>query len=359
MAEHVAVVVGAGSQGRVHARAYQSLAGVELVAVADVLSSSAADMAEELDIPRWYQDHEELVLAERPDIVSVCTPPGSHLEVARFAIEHGARAVHCEKPMATTYGDARQLHNLAARAGAQLTFNLQRRYDPVHEFARHQIAAGAIGEVASIEGYCPNLPDWGSHICDLMLFYMDDVSPAWVMGQVDVKAKHYVYGALTETSSVTLLQWPSGVNGLIVTGREPFVERCSKLVRNGMVVNGTGGRLVASGSECEVAHFYGPGSVFKSPTNRDHRTWERGVDPAIVAGTSAAVHNLVECLEKGDEPRLSSRHALAGAEIIFATYESSRSRSRVDLPLAITDNPLVDGLSKGYWRPTDELHSTY
>ena len=48
-----------------------------------------------------------------------------------------------------------------------------------------------------------------------------------------------------------------------------------------------------------------------------------------------------------------------GAEIIFATYESSRSRRRVVLPLDTRDNALLTGLAQGFWQPAGEQRSTY
>ena len=131
------------------------------------------------------------------------------------------------------------MHRLACEAGVQFTVNLQRRFEPVHQFARDQIAAGAIGDIVSLEGYCPNLPDWGSHIVDLLLFYLGDQRAAWVMGQVDVSVNRYVYGAFAETSSLTLVRWGSGVNGLIITGREPQTPLLNLESNLGVLVQGS------------------------------------------------------------------------------------------------------------------------
>lgn len=359
MAQHVAAVIGAGSQGKVHLGAYMAVPGVTVAAVADPVGDVASTTAADFGVGRWYTDYREMLDVEQPDLVSVCTPPAAHLEAVQCAIERGARAVHCEKPMATCFGDARLMHELALQVKVQLSFNLQRRFDPVHELGRQQVTSGAIGEVVGLEAYCPNLPDWGAHICDLLLFYMGDEPPAWVMGQVDVQSYHYVYGAPAETTSVTVAQWPSGVLATILTGREPYLDKAGMLVRNGVVVHGTAGRLTASSDRCEVQLSAGHDQTFPSPFNRDPKSWTRNVDPAIVAGTEAAVADMVKCLDEGQEPRLASWRALAGAEMIFATYESSRARRRVVLPLDISDNPLAYGLEHGYWHPRGELRSTY
>ena len=358
MRSYTCAVIAAGSQGRVHARGYLA-AGARLVAMADTDRAAAAALASELDVPGVYGSCAELLAAERPEVISVCTPPASHLEIVRAAAAAGVLAIHCEKPLATSYGDVLEMRRLASETGVQLSVNLQRRFEPVHRFARDQLAAGAVGDIVSIEGYCPNLPDWGSHIVDLMLFYLGDRPAAWVMGQVDVSLNRYVYGAFAETSSITVVRWDGGINGLIVTGREPDTPVLNLENNLGVIVQGTFGRLDARGARCVIRRFGQDDVVFDSPFSRDVATWERGVDPAIVAGTAEAIADLLAALETGRPPALQADHAVAGAEIIFATYESSRSRRRVALPLEARDNALLAGLAQGFWQPAGELRSTY
>jgi len=361
MSTYTCAVIAAGSQGRVHAQGYLAAEalGVRLAAVADPDAGAARELAADLGIPGVYDNHQELLEAERPDVVSICTPPSAHLEVMRAAVAAGVKAVHCEKPIATSYAEVLEMHQLAADAGVQLTVNLQRRFEPVHRFARDQLAGGVIGDVISLEGYCPNLPDWGAHIVDLLLFYRGDRAPSWVMGQVDVSVNRYVYGAFTETSSLTQVKWADGVNALIVTGREPQTPVLNRANNLGVIVQGTGGRLDARGARCVIRRFGAGDLSFDSPYSRDTATWERGVDPAIVACTAEAIADLIASLRDGREPVLRSEFGVRGAEVIFATYESSRSRRRVPMPLDPVDNALLGGLAQGFWQPTGEQRSTY
>lgn len=362
MSSCTCAVVAAGSQGWVHARGYQAARdshGAALVAVADTNVQAARDLAAELGIPGVYDSHEAMLKAEHPDVISICTPPATHLEIARAAIGAGVRAIHCEKPIATSYGDVLEMQRLASDANVQLTVNLQRRFEPVHRFARDQIAAGAIGEVVSLEGYCPNLPDWGSHIVDLLLFYLGDRPPSWVMGQVDVTVNRYVYGAFAETSSLTQVKWDDGVSAVITTGREPQTPLLNLENNLGILVQGTSGRLDARGARCVIRRFGQEDLVFSSPFDRNTNNWARGVDPAIIACTAEAIADLLTCLAAGSQPVLRAELGTRGAEIIFATYESSRSRRRVVLPLDTRDNALLTGLAQGFWQPAGEQRSTY
>jgi hypothetical protein len=61
----------------------------------------------------------------------------------------------------------------------------------------------------------------------------------------------------------------------------------------------------------------------------------------------AAIKGNVDALLAGREPELSARKALQATELIFATWESSRVRGRVDLPLEIDDSPLLSMIESG------------
>ena len=66
-------------------------------------------------------------------------------------------------------------------------------------------------------------------------------------------------------------------------------------------------------------------------------------DENVVRG----VLDLIDALKTGREPELAGRRALQATEVIFASYESSRRRGRVDLPMAITDHPMVAMVEAG------------
>jgi len=69
---------------------------------------------------------------------------------------------------------------------------------------------------------------------------------------------------------------------------------------------------------------------------------------------SLGIRNLMDCLESGEEPELSSFKAIRTTEVIFSTYESSRRRGRVDLPLTEDDSALLTMLDEGVFGPAPE-----
>ena len=66
--------------------------------------------------------------------------------------------------------------------------------------------------------------------------------------------------------------------------------------------------------------------------------------------TSLSVLDLIDAVKTGREPELSGRKALQATELIFATYESSRIRRKIVLPLEIEDSPLLSMIENGQVR---------
>lgn len=351
-----AAVIAAGSQGRVHAHAYSLLPDVDVVGVADVDAATAEATASRYDATA-YTDYRDLIATERPELLSICTPPRMHREVLEFAIEHGVRGVHCEKPMALSWGDARAMVELSTDAGVRLTINHQRRFDELHVAVKAVIDGGEIGEIVGIEGYCGNLFDWGSHILDLFFFYLGDVPAEAVLAQIDVAARKLVYGALTETAAVSHIRYANGVNGVVLTGRD--YERLSPLGTNGILINGRTGRIEIFADVATIRAEAVPARTIAASVDDAFRIDLGGANPYIIQGTARAIAELAGALGTTAPLTLDATHGLAAAEVIFATYESSARRGRVTLPLDVDDNALARGLELAYWQPTTELVSTF
>ena len=355
-----AAVVGSGAQGWVHARGIAALAGVDLVAVCDIDPDAASALARHHGATA-YTDLTALFAEHRIDLLSICAPAAIHREVIDVALAHGVRAIHCEKPMALTFGDARHLVDAATSAGAVLTVNHQRRFDRMHRAVRDLVRGGGIGELVGAQGYCANLFDWGSHTVDLLRFHLGDPDAVAVLAQIDVAARKRVYGALTETAGIVRVRFDTGLEVLMTTGRD--VTPLHPLGDNGIVLQGSRGRVEIFGPRAIVHADGAAATEILEGADDSFRIDGLGVDPAIVEQTGLALADLVRIVESGEgsdgEAVLHARHGLAAAEIIFAAYESSVRRGWVPLPLDVMDNPLARGLDQGLWTPQTEIASTY
>lgn len=143
-----AAVIGLGSMGTNHARVYGELPGVELVAVADLDPARVGAVTHGRAI-RGYGDYRRLLDEERPDLVSIAVPTGSHLEVAADVIERRVPLL-VEKPLAGTTAEAERIRDLAAAAGVPLTAGHIERFNPAVRELKRRLRAGELGRVFQV-----------------------------------------------------------------------------------------------------------------------------------------------------------------------------------------------------------------
>ena len=156
-------VVGTGFIGPAHIEALRRIPGIEVAAIGASSREKAERQADTLGIGNAYGDFTELL--ENPDIqaVHICTPNDLHFPMARDALKAGKHVV-CEKPLATTAGEAGQLVELAEKSGLVNAVHFNIRFYPLMAHIRDMIASGELGEIYSIHG--SYLQDW--------LFYPTD-----------------------------------------------------------------------------------------------------------------------------------------------------------------------------------------
>ncbi len=330
-AQRVAVI-GCGGRGRAHAEGWQRDERSELVACADPVKESRDNFCEKFGQMNAYADYSQMLSAESPDVVSVCTWTGMHREMIEAAAAAGVKGIHSEKPMAPTWGDARAIHETCEQADVDLTFCHQRRFGETFATARALIRDGAIGELRRIESTCPNLFDWGTHWFDMSFFYNEETPVDWVMGQIEVAAERKAFDVALDTSGLSWFRFTNGVEGLMATGDAAYDGPHNRLI-------GSEGVIEIQAGNTEAPLQLRRGDTWETPP------YTHGVP--VREHTIASCRDLLDCLESGAEPELSSRKALQATELIFATYESARRRGRVQLPLETDDSALLTMLADG------------
>ena len=328
-------------QAHVHVAGYLASPDCEIVAAADISQGNLDAFCDRYGIPGRYTDSEEMLSREHLDIVSVCVWPKLHAPMTIAAARAGVRAVHCEKPIAPTWGEAREMVQVCAERGVQLTFNHQRRFGTPFRKAKKLLDSGAIGQLTRLEAFTGNLYDWGTHWFDMMFMYNDEEPAEWVIGQIDARGGYRIFDVSVEGQGVSLFRWGNGVYGLMATGGQGQFD--------------CGNRIIGTEGVIEVWVRDGPVLRMKNlETSGEWVDYDVGERDATPEHNVSAVLDLVDALKTGREPELSARRALQSTEIIFATYESSRRRGRVDLPLEIEDSPLQAMLDAGEVSVVDE-----
>ncbi|MCF2136017.1 MAG: Gfo/Idh/MocA family oxidoreductase [Candidatus Thorarchaeota archaeon] len=133
-------LIGTGNIGRTHLIGISSLiaAGlvdVDLVALCDTDKQSLKSAAELFEVPTTYTDYANLITDDNVDIVYVCTPTNRHPDIVKAAARAG-KSVFCEKPLAHSCPQARDMLAVTQDAGVHAGVDLVLRYDQYLLYAR-------------------------------------------------------------------------------------------------------------------------------------------------------------------------------------------------------------------------------
>ena len=151
-----ALILGAGYAGEGHTLALRR-AGVDVIGMASRTADSCQATAKRLAIPHASTDWRALLAELKPDIVAVATPGNTHLEMAAVALAAGCH-VYCDKPLALTAPDARQLYQIAKANGLKTAYAASYRYQPQALYARQLVQQGVLGEINEVE--CVSHYNW-------------------------------------------------------------------------------------------------------------------------------------------------------------------------------------------------------
>ena len=146
------VLVGCGQIADGHVSEIQKLGNAAVLAVCDLEPLMAEQLAVRYGVPRHYEDYEKMLAEQKPDVVHICTPPGSHLPLAKMAVDAGCH-VYVEKPLALNYEDSVTLVEYVEKAGRKITIGHNSQFDPPILELRKMIARGEFGDCMHIESY--------------------------------------------------------------------------------------------------------------------------------------------------------------------------------------------------------------
>lgn len=211
-------IVGAGQVAeKVHANYYRMKPEeFSLVAVVDPDLARGEAFCQKNQFERAYISIEEMLMQEKPDIVSICTPNRFHYESVLKSLEAGC-AVFCEKPPAMTSMEAKKMWETAEENGTILAYDFQHRYSAEAQMLKENIEL--LGDIyfvdvmalrrsgvpgwgnfidKSLQGGGP-LIDYGIHMIDTALYLLDfpkiKAVSAYDFQKIGPKKNHGTFGA--------------------------------------------------------------------------------------------------------------------------------------------------------------------
>src|SRR5687767_8705710 len=104
-------IIGCGKIADAHAGLIKYLPGCKMVGACDREELMARQLYERFPIQQYFSSVERLLAEGRPDVVHITTPPESHFELARLALQRGCH-IYVEKPFTLNTADAEALVEL-------------------------------------------------------------------------------------------------------------------------------------------------------------------------------------------------------------------------------------------------------
>lgn len=159
-------MIGCGTISRYHLRQIQALDTIEIVAAYNRSSGPREDFGREagLSSSGLYSDLSKMIKQPNLDAVINCLPNSMHSGASIEAMDNGLHVL-CEKPMATSYHEARQMINAAKMNDVKLLIGLTLRFRGSTRAAKQQVESGILGDVYYAKaGWMRRngIPGWGS-----------------------------------------------------------------------------------------------------------------------------------------------------------------------------------------------------
>jgi predicted dehydrogenase len=219
----VAVLGASGRMGKVHTMAYQTFPhffGVsggtaQIAALVEANPQAAQDLAQRAPGAKILQDWNLAVADPQIDLIDICLPDNLHYQVAKAALMAG-KHVYCEKPLANTAQEARELADIAKEKGVITRVGHAFPRNPVHDLAKEIIDAGEIGEIKLFRG-CQHVDIYGDPNAPFMWRADGKLAPTGIVGDTGSHIFSFMDFLVGRVSSLI-------ADNLILTPRRPIVQ---------------------------------------------------------------------------------------------------------------------------------------
>ena len=238
-------IYGCGVIAKTHTAAIRNVRGAELFGCCDYNPSVAEEFSKKEKI-RFFKSFEDLLESDEVDVISICTPSGTHAPLAVKALLFGKHVV-LEKPMAISVSGCDEIISAAEKTGAKITVISQMRTSPDVIRAKKIIEDGSLGTLILCE---LNMRYWreesyyrgswrgtrkmdgggalmnqGIHGVDLLLYLVGNIK------NIQSTVRTLYHDIEVEDTAVASLEFDTGALGVITasTATNPGFDREIKI----------------------------------------------------------------------------------------------------------------------------------
>jgi predicted dehydrogenase len=324
--------VGAAAQV-IHIPALKKTEGVELVALCDRDPEKAARVAQKFQIPRAFGRLDELLEDDEVDAVDICTPNFLHSPMATAALEAG-KHVLCERPLARSAAEAREMAKAAKKADCVLMCAVQHRFRPDAQLLRTFVQKGDLGEIFFAKaGWLRRRTEWdsdewrrqkresgGGVVLDLGFQVLDQL--LWMLGGPEVQSVtasvHRSRKGEVEDSATAFFRLGSGATVTLELTWGLLMEKDFAYVN----LFGSGGAALLNPLRIHKGMH---GTLVNVTPNMDtsRHQYRSSID--------AQIAHFADVLRKGVKPMGGADEILPVMELLDAVYRSAEQGKEVRL----------------------------
>ncbi|TCN28107.1 putative dehydrogenase [Mesobacillus foraminis] len=211
-------MVGYKFMGKAHSHAYRDLPlffpeslRPEMKVICGRNESEVAKAAAQFGWEESTTDWKNLLEREDIDLIDINAPSDVHKEIA-IAAAHAGKHIFCEKPLALTLRDSKEMLEAAEAAGVKHMVGFNYRFAPAVLLAKKLVDEGRLGEIYHFRAFFlqdwlvdPNFPlawrlqkeiagsgshgDLGAHLIDMAHYLVGDVAEVIGMNETFIKER--------------------------------------------------------------------------------------------------------------------------------------------------------------------------
>lgn len=352
-------IIGTGNISPAHIESYLAFPDkCKIVHLVDIYPEKAEAKAKEFGLDAQIHDsHKSLLGRDDIDMVSICTPPYTHAEIAiDFLNDH--KNVILEKPMASSLEECDAIIEAEQNSKGTLSVVAQNRFRTPIMNLKKTLDKGLIGRIlhAQIDslwwrGHCYYDLWWrgswekegGGCTLNHAVHHIDMLS--WMMGlpeEVTAVMSNAAHdNAEVEDISISILKYPEGALGQITSS---------------VIHHGEEQQVIFQG---EKARISAPWKVYASTSKSNgfpekNEVLESEIEEYYDSlpnlhneGHKGQIHNVLMAIENGTEPLIQGKDGRDTIELITSIYKAGSTGLPVQLPIK-EDDPFytIEGILK-------------
>lgn len=329
-------IVGCGRIAQRHAEHISRLG--ELVAVCDIVESKAKELGAKYNATS-YENIEDMLAAEKPDVVSICSPNGLHAEHSIKSLNAGFNVL-CEKPMAISVEDCGEMIKTAERNNKRLFAIKQNRYNPPVAAVKQAIDEGKFGKIFSVQLSCfwNRNPDYYvnswkgtqemdggtlytqfSHFIDLLYWMFGDVRKAYAL------TENFDHKGIIdfEDTGVVALEFYNGALGTI----NYTVNSYGKNMEGSLTIFGEKGTVKIGGQYLNELEYQNIENFEFKDLPQGNTANNYGQYQGSMSNHDKVYENVIDVLTNNARISTNSFEGLKTVEIIDKIYSSAKTNN--------------------------------